>query len=335
MPSASGMYSRSAAPMHPAVAQQTSKSRRLYIGNVPYHAGLTDVALTQFFSALYVAGFRANKPGEPLPVISFWLHSDGKFGFMELRGEQEAVNMMQFNGIFLHGRPLRVNRPSDYRPEVHNPSALNLVPEMVNVEAVMELCEKLGGVTAAPTQLISLAATKPLTSTMPNSPNKEPSVPMETTEKKGPISSETKAPTPCSDSQLDKDIKVESESQASSQEKGKEDVTKAGVETVDAVVVSLQNLITDADVEGNDEEYEDIVADVRAECESYSKVESVSIPRTGIWKGCAFVEFKDSVGAKKAMKSLSTRVFDGRQILAIAVEGCKTAAEAAARPGGK
>lgn len=142
--------------------QQTSRSKRLYIGNVPNHVGLTDIALMQFFSALYVAGFRTNQPGEPLPVTSFWLHSDGKFGFMELRGEQEAVNMMQFNGVFLHGRPLRVNRPSDYRPEIHNPTGLNLVPESVNTKAVMELCEKLGGVTGAPAQLAAIAASQEL-----------------------------------------------------------------------------------------------------------------------------------------------------------------------------
>lgn len=305
--------------------QQTAKSRRLYIGNIPFQAGLTDVALTQFFSALYIAGFRANNPGECLPVVSFWLHSDGKFGFMELRGEQEAVNMMQFNGVFLHGRPLRVNRPSDYKPELHNPAGMNLVPDDVNVQAVMDLCNQLGGVVSAPAQLAAIAASQaPKTETPLQIPSSVPSsipvsaVPGPSSAYQAPLRSETPTrnlqpttsePGPPSSEQEVRPPKPRPKSR----------------------VVSLRNLVTDEDLDGDEEGYQDLVEDVKGECSNYGRVWSINIPRVGRWKGSAFVEFSESAEAQKAIEALGQRVFDDRRIVAVIVDGCETAADAANR----
>ncbi|KAI0565680.1 RNA recognition motif [Gracilaria domingensis] len=326
----------------------TSKSRRLYIGNVPYHVGLTDIALTQFFSALYVAGFGPNRPGEPLPVISFWLHADGKFGFMELRGEQEAVNMMQFNGVFLHNRPLRVNRPSDYRPEVHNPSGMNLVPDSVNVRAVMELCEKLGGIAAAPAQLAAIAASQPkeehrvpsFAHSKPIRPDviakaeHDPIPPMEPTSASQHAGSTQAGPTHELRSAVT-EKPVADESAVRSEPMGKiiPSTTESMEQSREYTVISLENLVTDEDLDGDDEDYEDLVADVQAECENYGSVEEVNIPKSGTWKRTAFIQFKESLEAKKAVDALKKRVFDKRQIAAIGLPDCQTAAAAAARSG--
>ncbi|CAN8067965.1 unnamed protein product [Agarophyton chilense] len=338
-----------ARPAPPALSMQpplpnTSKSRRLYIGNVPYHVGLTDVALTQFFSALYIAGFGPNRPAQPLPVISFWLHADGKFGFMELRGEQEAVNMMQFNGVFLHGRPLRVNRPSDYRPEVHNPSGMNLVPDVVNVRAVMELCDKLDGIVSAPAQLAAIAASQ--TSDEQRMPSVVPSHVKETDPAGNAQRDRTPTTEPNSASRRTPQAHTaQDENLQSAVAKQKETIRSEAVgnsasnpttpreQEREYTVISLQNLVTDDDLDGDDEDYEDLVADVQAECENYGSVEEVNIPKSGIWKRTAFIQFKKSLEAKNAVEALKKRVFDKRQIVAIGLPDCNTVAEAAARSG--
>eukprot|EP00178_Gracilaria_changii_P011004 TRINITY_DN316_c0_g1_i6.p2 TRINITY_DN316_c0_g1~~TRINITY_DN316_c0_g1_i6.p2 ORF type:complete len:275 (+),score=55.72 TRINITY_DN316_c0_g1_i6:2566-3390(+) len=266
---------------------------------------------------------------------------------MELRGEQEAVNMMQFNGVFLHNRPLRVNRPSDYRPEIHNPSGMNLVPDVVNVRAVMELCDKLGGIAAAPAQLAAIAASQ--TSEEQRAPSfntsnsirndvemRKEHLPMAGEEpglasrQAGPTptggKSELKIVVDTNSIKQDPVIRSEPVDRVAASAQRKEDLQEY-------FVISLENLVTDKDLEGDEEDYEDLVADVQAECENYGSVEEVNIPKSGTWKRTAFIQFKKSFEAKKAVEALKKRVFDKRQIVAIGLPECHTATEAAARPG--
>lgn len=323
-------HPRPAMPMHQANMQQTAKSRRLYVGNIPFQAGLTDVALTQFFSALYVAGFRANRPGELLPVVSFWLHGDGKFGFVELRGEQEAVNMMQFNGVVLHGRPIRVNRPSDYRPELHNPSHINLVPDQVNVQAVLDLCQQIGGIVGAPAQLAVIAASQATRVIQPQVP---PSLPARGSPyQQPPAAPHVSIPATGAPPSVPP-------SQTSPKAASDAPVPKAAISRPDPPqptpkkgnrVVSLKNLCRDEDLSG-DQEYEELLADVKDECSGYGGVNSINIPREGPWKGTAFVEFADVSVVSAAVDALGKRVFDSRQIEAVALDGYENADEAANR----
>ena len=274
-----------------------------------------------------MAAFRPNLPNEPLPVVSFWLHTDGKFGFMEVRGEQEAVNMMQFNAIVLHGRPLRVNRPSDYRPELHNPAALNLVPDQVNVPAVLNLCSQLGPVVSPPPSIANMAHTVPKMDTAPESPR--PSiVPMKDVSPPLPIPNATKdEPEPA---KTEEKPVVAPKAEANPVAPVKPETLNNGNASA-PVVISLKNLVTDEEIDGDDEEFEEIVMDVRDECGKYGSVEEVSIPRSGHWKGNAFVQFSSPDSAKAAIDALRKRIFDGRQVIAVAVEGCATASEAANR----
>lgn len=338
---------RAALPLHSTNPQQASKSRRLYVGNIPYHAGLTDVALTQFFSALYIAAFRANRPGEMLPVNSVWLHSDGKFGFMELRGDQEAVNMMQFNGVFVHGRPLRINRPSDYRPEIHNPAAASLVPDVVNIRAIIDLCDKLGGVAAIPAQLAAVAEAQAAKQSVLSPSSQQPNMPV-AFGGAGSGAPQSASPSPSAHSAMPSlrsqpspakpvkspdvpapNVSADQESVAKPADKATSD--KNTPTAPDPCVISLRNLVTNKDLDGGNDEYEDIVEDVKAECNNYGEVSAVNIPRTGTWKGTAFVQFTTPFAANTAVEALRTRVFDQRQIVALLVEGCSSADVAAAR----
>lgn len=324
-----------------APALHNSKSRRLYIGNVPFHAGLTDVALTQFFSALYVAGFGGLAPGAPLPVVSFWLHADGKFGFMELRGEQETVNMMVFNQTTLHGRLLKVNRPSDFRPEIHAPHISSLIPDTVNACAVVRLCEELDGLAVPPPRLIAQAQIRqqeqgqndadPQTSV----PQPDDSAPVDDTDPRGAIKSdlvnkESVDKSTISPSPSGADSKTEGDNNSEVDNEGNMDVDDVEKKGNDVVVISLRNLVTDADLDGSDEDYREIVEDVHGECSQYGDVASVEIPRDGPWKGTAFVQFRESSGALRAIEELARRVFEGRRIIAVGVPDVSTAQEAVA-----
>lgn len=353
------VYHRPMIPMQPT-QQQLNKSRRLYVGNIPYHVGLSEMALTQFFSALYVAGFRPNEPGEPLPVCSVWLHSDGKFGFMELRGDQEAVNMMRLNGVFLHGRPLRINRPSDYRPEIHNPAAANLLPEPINIPAIVELCQQLGGVASAPAQLLAAAAANAVkerlemekrsslegseavvqsgNSTLPTEERRDEER-RDEERRDGDVSPASKedslaqqrntAPSVNLRSQPSPVKNVEGAASAPEPESGsRAEKAESGAENKSSVVVSLRNLVTNDDLDGNDEDYEDLVEDVREECRQYGTVLDVQVPRAGTWKGTAFIEYHSLADAEEAISVLRNRVFDGRRISAEIVEGCSSAVAA-------
>jgi splicing factor U2AF subunit len=71
----------------------------------------------------------------------------------------------------------------------------------------------------------------------------------------------------------------------------------------------------------DDEEYEDIVADIRDECEKFGAVRSLHIPRPardgGEVRGLGkiFVEFHDVGSARIAQQSLAGRKFAGRTVV--------------------
>lgn len=389
------------------IGHENSKSRRLYIGNVPFHAGLTDGALTQLFSALYVVGFGGQSPGRSLPVVSFWLHADGKFGFMELRGEQETVNMMCFNQTTLHGRVLKVNRPSDFKAEIHAPHVNSLSMHTVNAKAVVQLCEQLDGLVVPPPHVVAQArqeelslqamekteravgaaegeedmgqvvvdggekakdtmevemdvddggdvvqrreaddsATKtssrqsPPTSDALNSNNTNMAQDRDRTVRLNDQSGQTNAEAAKLDiiKQKAADEEEEEEEDWYEERSTKTRPTSTGAdkgqkEEEDVVmVISLQNLVTDKDLAGSEEDFEDIVEDVREECSNYGQVESVEIPRDGPFKGTAFVQFVNGDGANSAIEQLADRVFEGRRIIAVGVKGVTTAKEATER----
>lgn len=351
-----------------------SKSRRLYIGNVPYQAGLTDVALTQLFSALYVAGFGELKPGVPLPVLSFWLHADGKFGFMELRGEQETVNMMRFNQTVLHGRMLKVNRPTDFRVETHAPHVMNLKPDPINALGVTALCEKLDGIVNAP-QPIHIQAAKQLEEEQhkqqhpyqEQNQNQQHHQPFDSSssltqkdrerdhkghEDKEDLSKHNQAPDAMTDSDVNTNPNMNERYSANMEERNgidprermdrDKDMNKTsnnhthnhsnshnnGSGSNDFVVISLQNLVSDDDLQTSEDDFSEIIDDVHHECSNYGEVVCVEIPRSGKFKGTAFVQFREHDGAVKAIEQLAERVFEGNKVIAIGIPEVSTAQQA-------
>ncbi|CAN0132333.1 unnamed protein product [Heterosigma akashiwo] len=98
----------------------------------------------------------------------------------------------------------------------------------------------------------------------------------------------------------------------------KVEVTAADLRPVkETRVISLTNMVT-AEELADDQEFEDIKEDVADECNKFGTVKSIEIPRPvpGGGSGVAvpglgriFVEFADTVGANKALKSLAGQTF--------------------------
>ncbi|XP_032382335.1 serine/threonine-protein kinase Kist isoform X1 [Etheostoma spectabile] len=80
-------------------------------------------------------------------------------------------------------------------------------------------------------------------------------------------------------------------------------------------VLRLLNLIDDSHLH-NEEEYEDILEDMKEECQKYGSVVSLLIPKENPGKGQVFVEYANSSDSKQAQRLLTGRTFDGKFVVA-------------------
>lgn len=80
-------------------------------------------------------------------------------------------------------------------------------------------------------------------------------------------------------------------------------------------VLRLLNLIDDSHLH-NEDQYEDVLDDMREECEKYGSVVSLLIPKENPGKGQVFVEYSSSSDSKEAQRRLTGRTFDGRFVMA-------------------
>ena len=81
-------------------------------------------------------------------------------------------------------------------------------------------------------------------------------------------------------------------------------------------VIKLEGMLT-AEILQNDEEYNEVLDDIKTECEDAGgKVESVVMPREGPHATMCFVTFAEVDAAAKARQSLDKRQFDGNTVRA-------------------
>uniref|UniRef100_A0A673Y660 U2AF homology motif (UHM) kinase 1 n=1 Tax=Salmo trutta TaxID=8032 RepID=A0A673Y660_SALTR len=80
-------------------------------------------------------------------------------------------------------------------------------------------------------------------------------------------------------------------------------------------VLRLLNLIDDSHLH-NEEEYEDILEDMKEECQKYGSVVSLLIPKENPGKGQVFVEYANAGDSKEAQRLLTGRTFDGKFVVA-------------------
>ncbi|KAK6308855.1 serine/threonine-protein kinase Kist [Coregonus clupeaformis] len=80
-------------------------------------------------------------------------------------------------------------------------------------------------------------------------------------------------------------------------------------------VLRLLNLIDDSHLH-NEEEYEEILEDMKEECQKYGSVVSLLIPKENPGKGQVFVEYANAGDSKEAQRLLTGRTFDGKFVVA-------------------
>jgi len=315
--------------------QMTRQARRLYVGNIPF--GVTEDAMMDFFNSQMRNSGLAQAPGDP--ILAVQINLDKNFAFLEFRSVDETSQALAFDGINFMNQSLKIRRPSDYKPLtgadmapppiMPNPVGLNApmvadsqhkifvggLPSYLNEDQVKELLISFG-----PLRAFNLV----------KDANNGTS--------KGYAFAEY-ADYGVTDSAIaglngmtlgDKKLIVQRASVGAKnnpaamlnvpvqlQIPGMMCGVGAGPATS---VLCLMNMVT-VDELRDDEEYEDILEDVRDECSKLGKLISLEIPRPrpgvseGEGIGKIFVEFASERDCQSASNALSGRKFASRVVL--------------------
>ncbi|KAL6553665.1 hypothetical protein OROGR_007507 [Orobanche gracilis] len=131
LPLAPGQFA--ALPVMPVQAmtqQATRHDRRVYVGGLPPSANEQSVA-TFFSHVMSAIGGNTAGPGCRHcrdAVVNVYINHEKKFAFVKMRSVEEASNAMALDGIIFEGAPVKVRRPSDYNPSL----AATLGPSVPN-----------------------------------------------------------------------------------------------------------------------------------------------------------------------------------------------------------
>jgi len=309
----------------------TRQARRVYVGNIPF--GVSEEEMVDFFNQqMHLSGLAQ---AEGNPVLATQINLDKNYAFLEFRSIDETTQAMAFDGINFKGQSLKLRRPRDYQPMpglTENPN-MNVpgvvgtmvpdspnkifvggIPNYLNEDQVRELLTSFG-------QLKSFNLVKDATTGL----------------SKGYAFCEyldagitDDAIAGLNGMQLgDKKLLVQRASVGC-----KNPVTLSTVPVQIQVpglqgqvqgpgqpteILCLLNMVTDDELT-DEEEYEDILEDIKEKCASYGGVKSIEIPRPvpGVEvPGCGkvFVEFYSTTDCQKAQHALTGLKFSGRIVV--------------------
>ncbi|CAG5050088.1 Splicing factor U2AF 50 kDa subunit [Papilio machaon] len=309
----------------------TRQARRLYVGNIPF--GVTEEETMEFFNQqMHLSGL-AQAAGNP--VLACQINLDKNFAFLEFRSIDETTQAMAFDGINFKGQSLKIRRPHDYQPMpgTENP-AINVpagvistvvpdsphkifiggLPNYLNEDQVKELLMSFG-------QLRAFNLVKDSSTGLSKGYAFAEYV---------DISMTDQAIAGLNGMQLgDKKLIVQRASIGAKNSTlamtGAAPVTLqvAGLTLAGAgpatEVLCLLNMVTPDELR-DEEEYEDILEDIKEECNKYGCVRSIEIPRPleGVdVPGCGkvFVEFNSIADCQKAQQTLTGRKFSNRVVV--------------------
>ncbi|XP_076309478.1 splicing factor U2AF 50 kDa subunit-like isoform X1 [Tachypleus tridentatus] len=306
----------------------TRQARRLYVGNIPF--GCTEEEMMAFFnSQMHNSHF---SQGQGNPVLACQINLDKNFAFLEFRSIDETTQAMAFDGIIFKGQSLKIRRPHDYQPmpgmsEQPNSAVSGVVstvvqdsphkifigglPSYLNEDQVKELLMSFGQLRAF--NLVKDSATGlskgyafceyfdvNLTDQAIAGLNG-----MQLGDKKLIVQ---RASVGARNSTMAVPVQI--------QVPGLQLSGGAGPPTE---VLCLMNMVLPEELM-DEEEYEDIVEDIREECNKYGVVKSLEIPRPieGVdVPGCGkvFIEFNSVIDCQKAQQNLTGRKFANRVVV--------------------
>ncbi|CAH1725993.1 unnamed protein product [Aphis gossypii] len=321
----------------------TRQARRLYVGNIPF--GVTEDEMMEFFNQqMHLSGL-AQAAGNP--VLACQINLDKNFAFLEFRSIDETTQAMAFDGINFKGQSLKIRRPHDYQPTPgmteSNPvtnynSGMTLdmmkydsssfgvgtvpdsphkifiggLPAYLNDEQVKELLTSFGQLKAfnlvkdAATGLSKGYAFCEYADVVMTDQAIAGLNGMQLGEKKLIVQRASIGAKNPGLGQVPVTIQVPG-------------LTVVGTAGPPTEVLCLLNMVTPDELK-DEEEYEDILEDIREECNKYGVVRSLEIPRPieGIdVPGCGkvFIEFNAIGDCQKAQQALAGRKFNNRVVV--------------------
>ncbi|XP_066140455.1 splicing factor U2AF 50 kDa subunit [Euwallacea fornicatus] len=306
----------------------TRQARRLYVGNIPF--GVTEDEMMEYFNQqMHLSGL-AQAAGNP--VLACQINLDKNFAFLEFRSIDETTQAMAFDGINFKGQSLKIRRPHDYQPmpgmsenSITVPAGvistvvpdsphkifIGGLPNYLNEDQVKELLMSFG-------QLKAFNLVKDTAFGLSKGYAFAEYI---------DISMTDQAIAGLNGMQLgDKRLIVQRASVGAKnatvlpavqiQVPGLSLVGASGPPTE---VLCLLNMVTPDELK-DEEEYEDILEDIKEECNKYGVVRSIEIPRPieGVEvPGCGkvFVEFNSVLDCQKAQQTLTGRKFSNRVVV--------------------
>lgn len=90
------------------------KNRRLYLGNLPYHLGVTEDSFSKQLYETMRDRSMCNDPNQN-PVLHVWFARDkgANYGFCEIASQEETERALQLDGMLVLGVPVSIKRPND------------------------------------------------------------------------------------------------------------------------------------------------------------------------------------------------------------------------------
>merc|ERR1719265_923031 len=105
---------RAETAVNPDDPNASRKMRRLYLGNLPYHLGVTeDTFSKQLYDTMKERGM-CNDPNQN-PVLHVWFARDkgANYGFCEIASIEETEKALGLDGMLVLGVPVSIKRPTD------------------------------------------------------------------------------------------------------------------------------------------------------------------------------------------------------------------------------
>ncbi|KAL9257531.1 Splicing factor U2af large subunit A-like protein [Drosera capensis] len=323
-------------PAQAMTQQATRHARRVYVGGLPPLANEQTIAI--FFSQV-MAAIGGNSAGSGDAVVNVYINHEKKFAFVEMRTVEEASNAMALDGI---GVAVRVRRPTDYNPTLAaalgpsqpsphlNLAAIGLVPSVISAAEGQDRIF-VGGIPyyIAETQIKELLESfGPLKGfdlvkdrETGNSRGygfcvyRDPAIADIACEALNGLKMGEKTLT------AQQQIAMQNMAALASGQNPLGVQTPASTDSP-TKILCLDQVVATEDL-SDDNEYEEILEDMKEECRKFGVLVNIIIPRPGMdgvqipGVGKVFLEYSDIAGCAKAKSMLGGRKFGGNTVTAV------------------
>ncbi|XP_021775299.1 splicing factor U2af large subunit B-like isoform X4 [Chenopodium quinoa] len=334
-------------PMQAMTQQATRHARRVYVGGLPPSANEQSVAT--FFSHV-MAAIGGNTAGPGDAVVNVYINHEKKFAFVEMRSVEEASNAMALDGIIFEGTPVKVRRPSDYNPSL----AATLGPSQPNPNlnlAAVGLTPGSAGGLEGPDRIfvgglpyyLTESQIRELLESFGPLRGFDLVKDRETGNSKGyafcvyndPSVTDVACAALNGIKMGDKTLTVRRANQGAVQPKPEQEIVLQHAQQqillqklmfqpgpLPTKVVCLTEVVTADDLK-DDDEYQDIMVDMKEEGEKFGSLVRVDIPRPGPngelapGVGKVFLEYADTESSSRARAGMNGRKFGGSQVVAV------------------